>query len=494
MLPRFFCARPAALSFACGLCFVFVLAGCGPATSTTKNSNGQPRLTPRLTVLVVDDPVLGANIKAERLAHTDQEEEVTIRQITWQEASSAKRLPGDLIVYPAGQIGELAEAGLLAPISERTLENDAFALRDIYKQVRLHEMKWGDQVLALPLGSPHLMLVYRADIFAQLKIKPPQTWAEYDALAVRLAKRDELGKLAPHDSLPWRGTVEPLAAGYAGQVLLARSAAYAAHKEQISPLLELSTLKALIGQPPYVRALKEMAASQGGEKGKLPQLTPAEAYQEIGYGRCAMAIAWPSAAATIVPFADIYQSDKAAVLGFAELPGASEVYDFGDKQWGVRGKDEDPHVPLLAVSGRMVSVTSTSGEPEAAENMATWLAGSEVSAQISAASPDTTLFRVSQEPDAGQWMGNIGDGGRSEYVAVLRQTQERPQHSKGIRLPGRREYLSALDQAVMDALHGKKSPEDALTAAAADWDKITARRGLEAQRAALERSLGLKKN
>ncbi|MBC7855321.1 MAG: extracellular solute-binding protein [Pirellulaceae bacterium] len=491
MLPRIFRARLAEVSLACaaGWCVALAfLAGCGPATSANKNANGKPRLIPQLTVLVVDDPALGENIQAEWRSRT--EEEVTIRQISWKEAASAKRLPGDLIVYPSGQIGELAEAGLLAPISERTLENDAFALRDIYKQVRLHEMKWGDQVLALPLGSPQLMLVYRADIFAELKIKPPQTWAEYDALAVRLAKRQELGQLAPAADAPWRGGLEPLVPGYAGQVLLARSAAYAAHKEQISPLLELSTLKALIGQPPYVRALKEMAAGHNGKNEKLPRFTPAEVYQEIAGGRCAMAITWPTAASK----KDKAAQDSPAPLGFAEVPGAGEVYDFGDKQWGVRGKGEDPHVPLLAVSGRMVSVTSTSGEPEAAENMATWLAGSEVAARISPASPDMGIFRISQEPDAGQWLGSGGDRAKSEYVAALRQTQERPRHSQGIRLPGRREYLSALDDAVTTALQGKKSPEDALAAAAAAWDKITARRGLDAQRAALERSLGLKNN
>jgi ABC-type glycerol-3-phosphate transport system substrate-binding protein len=494
MLPRLFRTRLAALSFAgaAGLYVAAFLAGCGTASSPTKGSGGKPRPLGQLTVLVVDDPALGERIQAERRAHT--EEEVTIRQITWKEAAAAKRLPGDLIVYPAGQMGELAEAELLAPISERTLENDAFALRDIYKQVRLHEMKWGDTVLALPLGSPQLMLVYRTDIFAQLKIKPPQTWAEYDALAVRLAKREELGELAPPASLPWRGTVEPLAPGYAGQMLLARAAAYAAHKEQISPLLELTSLQALIDQPPYVRALQEMGASHGEKNGELTRFTPAEAYQEIALGHCAMAITWPSATAKGMAASDDPATGKTAVLGFAELPGASDVYDFGDKKWGTRGKDEDPRVPLLTISGRMVSVTSTSGQQEAAENMATWMAGSAVSAQISSASPDTTLFRISQEPDAGEWMGSIGDQGKSEYIAALRRTQERSQHSRGIRLPGRPEYLTALDQAVVDALSGKKSPEEALAAAAAAWNKITASRGLETQRTALERSLGLKKN
>ncbi len=494
--PRLFCPHRVTVMFlvcATGGCIALLLAGCSSNNSASKTNGKQLQSTPQLTVLVVDAPYIGEKIKTEWRSNTDTEDEVVIRHVTWKEITSAKRLPGDLIVYSAGMVGELAEAELIAPISDRTLENDAFALRDIYKLVRLHEMKWGEKVFALPLGSPQLVLVYRADIFAKLKLKPPQTWAEYDALTARLADRKELGELAPAGDAPWSGAAVPLAPGYAGQLLLARSAAYAAHKEQISPLMELGSLKALVDQPPYVRALREMATGSGEKNGKLSQFTPAEAYLEIAQGRCAMAITWPSAtgAKEAAKKRNASSEPKPSELGFAELPGAREVYNFGDKKWGERPAGEDSHVPLMAVSGRMVSVTATRNNQEAAENMATWLSGSEFSSQISPASPHTTLFRISQEPEAGQWLGSVGESGVRDYVAALRQTQERAKHSPGIRLPGRQEYLSALDQAVLDSLQGKKSPEEALAAAAAAWDKITARRGLETQRAALPRSLGL---
>src|SRR5205823_11318343 len=102
------------------------------------------------------------------------------------------------------------------------------------------------------------------------------------------AKRDELGDLAPAKESPWRGAVEPLGGGFAAQLLLARSAAYAAHREQVSPLFELSSLRPLISEPPYIRALTELAVQPGGIEDK--PLSPAEAYREILAGRCAMAI------------------------------------------------------------------------------------------------------------------------------------------------------------------------------------------------------------
>src|SRR5436190_7430262 len=105
MLVRCFCAWTV-----CSVTLVF-LAGCGPTTPSTKAGPKQ-RASPQLTVLVVDDPTLGDTIKTEWASRT--EDEVIIRKITAAEAASAQRLPGDLIIYPAGQLGELVEAGLVA--------------------------------------------------------------------------------------------------------------------------------------------------------------------------------------------------------------------------------------------------------------------------------------------------------------------------------------------------------------------------------------------
>ena len=60
-----------------------------------------------------------------------------------------------------------------------------------------------------------------------------------------------------------------------------------------------------------------------------------------------------------------------------------------------------------------------------------------------------------------------------------------------LRMPGRAEYLAALDEAVAAAVGGKKAPLDALLQADKKWREITARLGLDRQRAAYRHSLGL---
>ena len=58
---------------------------------------------------------------------------------------------------------------------------------------------------------------------------------------------------------------------------------------------------------------------------------------------------------------------------------------------------------------------------------------------------------------------------------------------------GHNEYLAALDEAVLEVLRGKKTPEESLGGAAKLWEEITSRRGLASQQTALERSLGLRR-
>jgi hypothetical protein len=59
-----------------------------------------------------------------------------------------------------------------------------------------------------------------------------------------------------------------------------------------------------------------------------------------------------------------------------------------------------------------------------------------------------------------------------------------------MRLPGRLDYLAAIDKAVQQAASGEMAPAEALAEAAARWREISEKLGIEAQRKASARSLG----
>ena len=130
------------------------LAVCGcPGTSppaADQGSTAEPA-TP-LRLVVVDDPGLAEAVQRQWQARAEGELEV--RKMTSEEICDPrrKRLAADAVIYPSGLIGELAERGWIAPLSDDALNSPEFARRDIFDHLRQHEIMWGEQTYAAPSG------------------------------------------------------------------------------------------------------------------------------------------------------------------------------------------------------------------------------------------------------------------------------------------------------------------------------------------------------
>jgi multiple sugar transport system substrate-binding protein len=450
---------------------------------------------------VIDDPELADVIQRQWRARA--EGEIVVQQKTSREIVAAEgRLGADAVIYPAALIGELAERQLIVSVPDDVLNGAQLAQRDVLELIRLHEVTWGKKTYAVAFGSPQLTLFYRADIFERLGLQPPQTWAEYAALAARLADRSTLGDLAPPADAPWYGTVEPLGQGWAGQVLLARAAAYARHRSRYSTLFNYNTMEPLIDGPPFAKALEELAAAakHGPPEAiyrspEMPGYSPHDVRREFLAGHCAMALTWPSrsksAAGDAAPLAKV-------PTGLALLPGSLDVYNAFDGKWEPRRADERLSVPLLSSAGRLGSVTKESRNPQSALNVLVWLSGSEWSNEIAPHSRETTLYRTTHLRAPQAWIDeSLDSAAAGQYADAVAQSQDCSVWLFSIRIPGRSEYLAALDDAVQQTTARETSPAESLTAvealkAAADrWRQITTAHGVESQRRAYERSLGL---
>jgi ABC-type glycerol-3-phosphate transport system substrate-binding protein len=458
------------------------LAGCPAANKTAPTKSAAPVKPQTLVLLVAGDPQLGQAVAREWKGRT--EEELTVRNVSLSDLATASRLPGDAVIFPSGLIGELAEGGLIVPLDPAGLEVPDFDFRDIFDQIRLREMRWGNRTLAAPLGSPQLLLAYRTDIFEKVGLELPTDWAGYQLALAKLADREALRKGTPSADQPWHATIEPLADGWAGQVLLARAAAYALHRDQVSPLFRFDSMKPLIDQPPYVRALEELVAAAKASGFDQKRHTPAQAFAELRAGRSAMALTWANAEIA----AEETQNDDVK-LGFTMLPGSGQAYRFATKSWEARNEEESSHVPLLAVAGRMAAVTASTSETRRAQGFVLWLAGSEVSQQVGSHSAATTLFRNAQIARSSRWTGSLPAESSRQYADALSKTLSLPRAFPSLRLPGRLDYLAALDEAVRRSLDGQPAGES-LAQAATAWQQITEKIGIQAQRRSNARSLG----
>jgi multiple sugar transport system substrate-binding protein len=477
-----------------------LLAGCPkPDANSERRPIERPLEGVKIRLAVVDDPALAAAVvraRGEWNAQTGSELEVL--KTTEKDLLGGDRLPADAAICPAWLMGVLAERGWLAPVPKPVLHSAEWA--DVLPLLKLREAVWGTQAIAVPFGSPVLCCYYRADLLEKLGRRPPRTWGEYQELAKLLAdgaKGDSLISVgAKTGTVPWCGTVEPLAPGWAGLALLARAAPYAKHRDNYSTLFDAETMAPLVAGPPFVRALEELvAAAKAGPIDPL-RYDPAAARAAFWNGRCGMALTWPSAAKDPEGLAASAASSTSTSIrvGFVELPGSREVFNLGSETPERRSDDENPHVPLLSVAGRLGVVGKNSSHVDAAFQLLLWLSNSQMGPQVSAASPATTLFRQSNLTLPGLWIEKPAAAAAAKYADAIEAAFRHEQWLGALRMPGRPEYLAALDDAVAAAVGGKKNPKDALTDAAAKWQKITKCLGIERQRSAYRHSLGLEGN
>ena len=475
---------------------VWALAtGCRPtASSTTAPERSESKPSPSLRVLVIDDVELARAIERQWMAHG--ENPLQVRLLKREEFSSQeqRRLASDVVIYPSALIGELASRDRLQPLGEQDLSNSAFQWRDIWELPRLHEIRWGGKTLAVPMGSPTLMLCYRQDIFDRLALSVPTTWPAYQATLERLSKFDGVRELTSISEKDWQGGYEPLGGGWASELLLARAASYASHPSQFSTLFDYRDLKPLIDGPPFLRALDELVAAahlrgmcsdEEWERVRKAQNTDLVRH-ELLQGNCAMAITWPC------PISSNELKPAGFPLAFAPLPGSPDVYNFRTASWERRAGAQSTSVPILGISGRLGSIVKECRNVTAAMNLLFFLSGPELSGQISSASKHTTLFRESHLGQVDRWLGpQYGSESARSYGAVIEQSFNQPLCLQSLRIPGRHRYMAVLDEAVWASVTGKSPPREALRSAAQQWEKISDELGRDTQRSAYAQSIGL---
>ncbi|MFO7906496.1 MAG: ABC transporter substrate-binding protein [Planctomycetota bacterium] len=468
---------------------VFVLAAFGCGRNPDPKQGIRPktgRVSGPVRVTVVDDAPFAKVLQRQWAARTDNELE--LKQMTGDELEQRRRLDADIVIYPASSLGTLVHRGLIAPPSDSIWTEANYDQFDVFDLQRNAQVRWGKQLYAFSFGSPAFVLMYRADLFAQQGLDPPGTWEEYQSLVTKL-RRAELGESEPSGSDPWTPVCEPLAAGWAAKTLLARAAPYASHPSQFSVLFDYITMEPLIAGPPFVRALKELVDANQESQLDVRKVTPEMARRRLLSGETAMALSWPSGAPIDSEPVDMPSGIE---IAFAELPGSRSAYNFGEQEWSSHDEKGPVRVPLIGIAGRLGSVTRQARQPQRAAKILALLTGPEWSDRLSPSSPHTTLFRESHVDSPTLWTDRVLTRESSEnYAAVARATQNRPIHVASVRIPGWRRYLQALDAAVYAALAGESSAQAALRDAAEAWAALTDELGLDSQREAYTRSLGL---
>lgn len=459
--------------------------GCSPDRPVGEAESATAKARPGLTLLVVDDPAMTAaieSLRAEWQARTGGE--LAIEQADSSKLGSSDELAAaDAVIYPSRLLGELVENQRIAPLPAEYTANRELAWTDNFELLQLAETTWARKPHAVPFGSPVLTLYARGDLLEAVSKELPRDWHAYHELADLLGRRENLHEKAPLADATWQGSLQPLAKGWAGRVLLARAAPYVKHRDHFSSLFDIETMEPLIAGEGFVRALDELVADYKLGPPEQIEMDPAAVRKAFLAGQAALAITWPAHAGEPAPPSHVPTT-------FAELPGAGVVYNFADQSWEKRQDRESPHVPLLGLAGRLGSITADSAHPQQALQLLAWLSGREWGERVSTASRGTTLYRRSQLRTPQPWVdAGTDSAAAAAYANSVQSALNREQYLTVPRIPGEAEYMAALDDATRQVLLQEKTATTALAEAAVKWREITDRLGRDQQKAAYRASL-----
>lgn len=504
--------------FLCGLimCLGATMAGCWqdnpPPAKPTPSYQG---IT--LTVGVIDEPALLDGVNSQRgewVASRGGQVDVRPKPLTPESAGEV-----DLLLFPGSRLGDLIDAGRLQAIPNETVmpppPPDAGTLRPepapgdstsiptpdaegiydymgISSAYRDHVTRYGNERMALPYGASVLVLAYRRDAFLReanrsaaavkgIKLEPPKTWEEFDALARFFEGTDWDG-----DGRPGHGIALVLGddpEGLGNATFLARAASLGQHPDQFSFEFDSGKMEPRIGSEPFVEALAGLIALKSAGPAGMEHFDATAARQAFHDGKVAMLIDRAERAAA-------WSNGKP--VSVAPLPGSTRVFDPGSKAWT---KPEQRNAPsyLPRGGGWLIGIRDglSGTQKDAAIDLAKYLSDPENSNRIRAERAFPMVpFRtaiVSQglaDPTSAPDVDT-----RLWAEAVGKTLAERP--VVGLRIPAAEEYHRDLAAGRKAALAGK-DPRAALADVVRAWSERSKTLGLKRQRWHYQRSLNLR--
>ncbi len=365
-----------------------------------------------------------------------------------------------LNVIPAW-MPDLANAGALEPLDDYVAKYGyADELQKIAPTYRDNQMKVGDKIFGFPDDGDVFVMYYRKDIFGDPKLQEefkakagrdlsvPKTWAEFSEVGQFLTD-----KLAPNT----------YGAAFFRQPPYTMFMFQERFRNEGGKFFDADSMKATINSDVGVKVLTEMRNENKFMPPGVEQFGFVENLAAFLQGQTAMTISWPPYGRWAAGYGTdqevlswVPKSTIAGKVGYALPPGG--------------------HPELAA--GFALSVASKSKNKDAAYLFIQWLNSEEISMQrvqlpYALRDPFRDSQFVSPEyqakwPDAKEYLAVLGEGAKTGLLDLsLLQTDK---------------YEEVLRQ-MISKLWAGEDPKAIADAAAAEWDAITDKIGVDKQKA-----------
>ena len=479
--------------------FTLAFLGC------SDNKNSAPKLQYEGQSIMVIVPKLHADlIRGPILKYSKTFEKETgakIRVVTpsWDDtiknidkSLKDENLHYDIFVVIAMWNGELLGNKYIEPIPQNI--KDKIEWDDVLPIYKDNVLSWGNVAYGLPYDGDCINLYYRKDVFEDKKNKteflkkyryelaPPKTWKEYLEIAsfFNAWDWDSDGKIEYGNAgLRIKGDVALLQ-------FFAQAAAYAKHPDDKAYYFDPETMKARIDSPAFIRALEDyIKAIEYGPAG-MNKFAGHDVRNSFVSGEVAMAIDWADLGTYAVNSPVSIVQDK---VGYAQIPGAQDVYNSMKKDW------EKRYNQVSSISGNwMFLVNKASKNKQLAFDFAAYMTSPKMSKELVATSGNAVNpSRFSHFKNPASWQkSGFSTGSAKRYLDEISLSLTNKNTVFDITIPGAAEYYQVLDGLVYQAVMKTITPKEALQKAALEWENITNKLGREKQKEFYKASLNLK--
>lgn len=466
-----------------GLLAIVSGSGCDRKTAPSSEAMGKAaadqasKANVPLLMVVVDDPELAVEIQ--RRWNAEDRNPLKVDSLTSTDLRSQNfTLPADvdLVVFPVSLEAELVDAGQLIEIPTGSSIDEDFQESGLLGHFRSQFLRLDGKIHSLPLGGPTLMWLTKAiadETAGQAPVEAVDAtaaglrWEDLEAPLVASGKKN----LALPDTGNWLACC-----------LIARTVSLVRSPDEPSVFFAPGSLVPAIDNPAWVESLERLCELAIPPDPAHPR-SPADVLGMVARGEALAGIGWPHAAFV----GSDAGSAQTLPVRARRLPGSARRYSLRRSEWVERNSLEQSSFELQGLDGRAIAVTTASLHAGPSLQLAFWMAN-DASSNVASRSLASGPFRKAHLDSPAPWVGAALDiPSLPEWTAAMEAAHNSRLPVRFPELRGKERYLARLDQAVREALSGSRPAAEALSAAAADWQKFTEEAGAEKQAEALKR-------
>ena len=268
--------------------------------------------------------------------------------------------------------------------------------------------------------------------------------------------------------------------------------AYAKHPDSPAFLFEPDTMKPMVNNAAWVRAIQDTLDRRDCQPPDQINADPGvTGFNQFLAGTGSMVSWWGDVGS------NANTSDESLVagnVGFDILPGSDDVYNWQTGKWETLSSGPN-YAPNMAYIGWglycMKTIDSDSAKRKAAWSAAAHIGGKEVSLWMSMYPSGFQPYRNSHF-NIDEWTGaGYSEAFASDYLASEADSYNHPNAAIEPRIPGIFQYYSIAEDELSKIYAGQMDAQTGADNIAAAWDKITDQIGRDSQIKLYKASLGL---